>query len=75
MGDWYVEIRERDTGRVERRMGPLSERTAEQVASGARINMSDAYEAVVISPPCPHCGKPGDTERCGVGGCPLGLDL
>lgn len=75
-GDWYVEIQERETGRVESRMGPESEHNAQKIARGASINLNhEEYRVVVIPPPCPHCGKPGDTEgSCGVGGCPLGLD-
>lgn len=25
--------------------------------------------------PCPSCGKPANTDRCHMGGCPLGADL
>lgn len=36
---FYVEIVEDETGKVERRMGPMSERRAERVADGASINL------------------------------------
>lgn len=36
----YVEIVETKTDRVERRMGPMSERQAERVERGAEINLN-----------------------------------
>jgi hypothetical protein len=39
MNDWYVEIVETETGKVEKRMGPMSERKAEKVEDGANINL------------------------------------
>lgn len=73
MGDWFVEIRA-PGGALVKSLGPYSETRASLIA----LAMGPQEEGItirVIPPPCPHCGKPGDTEgSCGVGGCPLGLD-
>lgn len=52
---------------------------ARQNMPAARIvNFLIEHGAVFQPPadaPCGHCGKPWDTRRCAIGGCPLGADL
>jgi hypothetical protein len=48
MNAYYVEIIEDATGHVEKRMGPMPERRAEQTQSGAMINLNHAEWTVRI---------------------------
>jgi hypothetical protein len=48
MKEYYVEIIEDATGHVEKRMGPMSERRAEQTQSGAMGNLNHAEWTVRI---------------------------
>lgn len=42
MNDYYVEIVERDTEEVVKRMGPMGQRKADKVKGGAEINLNHA---------------------------------
>ena len=46
----FVEIRNKATGKVEKRMGPMAERQADRVHDGACINLNHAEYEVVIVP-------------------------
>lgn len=46
----FVEIRNKATGKVEKRMGPMAERRADRVHDGACINLNHAEYEVVIVP-------------------------
>lgn len=48
--NYYVEIFERATGKVEQRMGPQSERASETIARGARINLDRKNYDVRVVP-------------------------
>lgn len=51
----YVEIVEYVTDRVEKRMGPMSDRKAERVDNGANINLDHErfYTRIVEAPDAP----------------------
>ena len=60
MEDCYVEIVKTDTGEVVKRMGPMSERKAERVESGANINLNhDGYYTRIVFANPPNNLKEG----------------
>ena len=46
--DYYVRIIEDETGKVEKEMGPMSERKADRVESGVLINLNHERFTVVV---------------------------
>jgi hypothetical protein len=49
MKEFYVEIVQTDTGRVSKRMGPMSEHSADKTSEGAMINLNhDAYHVRIV---------------------------
>lgn len=57
---YFVEIVEHATGKVERRMGPMSERKADKVDTGANINLDhERYFTRIVET---FCGLPPVTD-------------
>ena len=48
MDNFYVQVKEEDTEKVVKELGPMSEHKAEKVAAGMSINMSDDYYTEVV---------------------------
>lgn len=48
MDNFYVQVKEEDTGKVVKELGPMSERKAVKVAAGIDINLSDDYFTEIV---------------------------
>lgn len=48
MDNFYVQVKEEETNKVVKELGPMSERKAVKVANGMDINMSDEFYTEVV---------------------------